>query len=372
MTALAGCGEKSEAPKPAAQEQGTAKPAVVESRFAIGGYTDGPGQGVNGLSLNHATGELTSLGLLAETVNPSYVVFNEDATVMYTVNEKEHGGISAFTLNTTNKTFTLTAATQGVAYAPCHISLSPNGKFIAVANYMSGDVQLFSRAADANLALVSAQQHTGKGPNESRQEAPHPHWINWSPDGKFVYSVDLGIDQIIKYTVTEQGFSAGEPAITLQGGDGPRHMVFHANKDIAYVVNELSNTVAVLSYNPDTGALTEMQRIGTLDPAFSEHSQTAAIKISPDQRFVYASNRGANTIAVFAVAADGRLTYVHEHATEGKWPRDFTLTSDGKYVLVANEHSSTITLLARDSETGKLSSTGKSIATHRPTAVVEF
>lgn len=369
MGSLIGCGDKTS--QTSSQEQQTPSAVVAEQRYLIGAYTDGAGQGVYGISLNNTTGQLTDLGLMAETTNPSYVAVSEDASTLYTVNETENGGVSAFVWDETQQSFSLQAATQGVGFAPCHITLGPDGKLLAVANYMSSDVQLFSREQGDNLALVSTKTHTGKGPH-SRQEAPHPHWINWSPDGKYVYSVDLGLDQVIKYTVSGTDLSDGEPALTLKGGDGPRHMAFHAEQNVAYLLNELSNTVAVLSYHPETGRLTETQRVSTLAPSFKDHSQAAAIKISPDQRFVYASNRGAHTIAVFAIADDGSLSYVHEQSVEGEWPRDFSITEDGKYVIVANEHSSNIVLLARDSSTGKLSSTGTSIAMHRPTAVVKF
>lgn len=373
MGSVVGCGEQSSEVK----DESAAAPIKAETaqeRFLIGSYTDEPGQGVYGVSINSETGELTDLGLMAETNNPSYVAIAEDGDMLYTlytVNEKREGGVSAFSWNDEAGRFTLKAETQGVGFSPCHITLGPDGKLIAVANYMSSDVQLFSREESANLALLSAKKHEGKGPH-SRQEAPHPHWVGWSPDGKYVYTVDLGLDQVIKYTVNGTELSEGKPAVTLQGGDGPRHMAFHGTKNFAYLLNELSNTVVVLNYDPATGALTESQRVATLDPNFTEHSQAAAIKISPDQRFVYASNRGAHTIAVFAIGEMGQLTYVHEHSVEGEWPRDFTITEAGDFVIVANEHSSNLVVLARDQSTGKLSSTGHNMPVHRPTAVVKF
>lgn len=340
-------------------------------RYLVGSYTDGPDQGVYALTLDTTSGELSSLGLVAETHNPSYIALSEDQQTLFSVNEVETGGISAFTWNADAQRFDLKKSIQGVGYAPCYISLSPDGRWIAVANYMSGDVQLFSRAADDFLDLVDTHQHRGNGAHP-RQEAPHPHWINWSPDGRYSYSVDLGIDQILAYQVTVDGFSDPQIAVTLEPGDGPRHLVFNTDLNVAYVVNELSNTVAVLTYDPESGALTPLQRVSTLSPEFDQHSQTAAIRISPDNKYVYASNRGANSIAVFSVRADGLLDLIQEHSTEGDWPRDFTLTADGNFVLVANERSGTVIALARNPQNGQLSSTGYSLDIHQPTALVSF
>lgn len=341
------------------------------SHYLIGSYTKTAEHGVYRLELDYQRGVLSAPVLVAATKNPSYLLWRASDNLMLTVNETGSGGVSSFKWDAQAAEFRLIASQQKLGDAPCFIAAAPAQDYFAVANYMSGNVQLFSSYGTGQFDLKNSVIHVGRG-KHARQEAAHPHWINWSPNGKFIYAVDLGLDQVMRYELVNGELAKRQVAFAASAGDGPRHMVFHPQLNTAYLLNELSNTVVVLEVDESSGDLVAKQRLSSLDPGYSKHNQAAAIKMSDDGRFLYVSNRGANTIASFSVNELGALEYMEQVSVVGRWPRDFTISSDGRYVLVANSGSNSVNLLKRDATSGRLQITDMAVEVHQPTVVVEF
>ncbi len=338
----------------------------------IGTYTSEDGsQGIYQVQLDTASGEFGQLTLIAETPSPSYLALSEDKSKLYAVNELVPGGtLSAFE-KSADGIWKETSKVSSLGDAPCHVALNDNESLIAVANYVTGNVSAYPLNADGDLLdQPSSGQHTGTGANADRQEGPHAHFVQFSKDQKFLYAVDLGIDEIKAYPVDANGIGEAKTAIQLTPGDGPRHFVFHPTKDIAYVVNELSNSVIAANVDLTTGEFTEFDRETTLPEDFTEHSQCADIHISSDGRFLYASNRGHHSIAAYTIADDGSIDLIDITSTEGDWPRSFMLTPNERHLLVANERSDNIVLFDRDIDTGRITYSGKQINVSKPVCLI--
>lgn len=331
----------------------------------IGTYTGSGSEGIYRLSFNPETGELSDLRLAAEASSPSYLVISDDRQKVYSVGEREAGTVSAFEWQDDSLVLINNASVAGKN--PCYVDFSDTEKLIAVANYSSGNVGFYPVGENGGVtAEPFVFQHSGSGPNPQRQEAPHAHCAIFSVDSRFVYVVDLGIDQVMAYPVSEGKVSAPFTALKLVPGDGPRHLVFHPVKDIAFIVNELSNTVVSVGVDKKTGMLEEIDRENTLPEDFKEHSQCADIQITSDGKFLYASNRGHNSIAIFSVDEKAQLTRTGTESVRGDWPRNFTLSPDERFLLVANQNSDNITVFSVDQETGLLTYTGNEISMSKP------
>ncbi len=338
----------------------------------IGTYTSEDGsQGIYQVQLDTASGEFGQLTLIAETPSPSYLALSEDKSKLYAVNELvPDGTLSAFE-KSADGIWKETSKVSSLGDAPCHVALNVNESLIAVANYVTGNVSAYPLNTDGDLVdQPSSGQHAGTGPNADRQEGPHAHFVQFSKDQRFVYAVDLGIDEIKAYAVSADGIGEANTSIKLNPGDGPRHFVFHPTKDIAYVVNELSNSVIAANVDLTTGEFTEFDRETTLPEDITEHSQCADIHISSDGRFLYASNRGHHSIAAYAIADDGSIHLIDITSTEGDWPRNFMLTPNERHMLVANERSDNIVLFDRDIDTGRITYSGKQIKVSKPVCLI--
>ena len=336
----------------------------------VGTYTGHGSDGIYQISLDTNTGQLTADGLLIKTPNPSYLAVNAGKELIFAVDESDTGYVSAFKKAPDGK-WSVTSRLPVMGSAPCYVDISPSGNTLAVANYMSGNVAFFS--IDRNGSIQSnptIYQHTGKGPVSERQEAAHAHCAIFDAAGKYVYVVDLGIDKVMAYPVSNSGVSEGHVALSCDPGDGPRHIVFSQEGNVAYLINELSNTISVLSVDPNQGLLSPLQKISTLPSDFSGKSQCADIHLSRDGKYLYASNRGHNSIAVFSVAEGGKLSLLATEPVRGDWPRNFLLTSDGKYLLVANQLSGNIVVF-NILPTGGLSFSGKELKMNSPVCLKE-
>ncbi|MEQ8711962.1 MAG: lactonase family protein [Cyclobacteriaceae bacterium] len=367
---LGSCGPKKsekQVDKPETTEQMTSKLNIF-----IGTYTSEDGsQGIYQVQLDTASGEFGQLTLIAETPSPSYLALSEDKSKLYAVNELVPDGTLSVFEKSADGIWKETSKVSSLGDAPCHVALNDNESLIAVANYVTGNVSAYPLNADGDLLdQPSLGQHAGTGPNTDRQEGPHAHFIQFSKDQKFLYAVDLGIDEIKAYPVDANGIGEAKTAIQLTPGDGPRHFVFHPTKDIAYVVNELSNSVIAVNVYLTTGEFTEFDRETTLPEDFTEHSQCADIHISSDGRFLYASNRGHHSIAAYAIADDGSIDLIDIRATEGEWPRNFMLTPNERHLLVANEWSDNVVLFDRDLKTGMITYSGKQIKISKPVCLI--
>ncbi|MCK4966542.1 lactonase family protein, partial [bacterium] len=256
----------------------------------------------------------------------------------------------------------------------CHINVDKTGKCVLTANYSRGNVSMFPVLADGGLDEMSdLVQHTGSGPNEKRQKAAHAHSINISLDNKYAYAADLGIDKVMIYKLDlEKGkLLPNEPPFAkVAPGAGPRHLDFHPNGQFAYVINELNATVTAFTYNRSDGSLTEIQTVPTLPDDFSGNNTTADIHVSPCGKFLYGSNRGHDSIAIFSVDTDtGMLSPIGHEPTQGSEPRNFAVDPTGRYLLAENHRSDTIVIFRIDKATGKLIPTGNVVEVPSPVCI---
>ncbi len=336
----------------------------------IGTYTKGDSKGIYSFTLDTEEKQIRNVKAVAELNNPTYVNISNDNKVLYAVvKEGDKGGVASFSIN--NQTGELTELSRQVTEgaSPCHVSVDKRNQQVVTANYHRGTVEAYLVNEDGTVnPSTSIMQHEGQGPHE-RQEKPHTHFSGFTPDERFVVAVDLGIDKVITYKI-DNGTLTEAHTLLVKAGSGPRHITFHPNGKYAYVMTELSNEVIALSYNAETGIFTELQYIAAIPEDFTENSQGSAIHISSDGRFVYAGNRGHNSIAVFRVNEEtGELALVEYTSTEGNWPRDFALDPTESFIIASNEESGNLVLFARDKETGRLSVIQSDVAVPYPVCV---
>ncbi|NCU18774.1 lactonase family protein [Pallidibacillus pasinlerensis] len=339
-------------------------------RGFIGTYTKGDSKGIYSFVFDQESEQITDIELVAEVNNPTYVTVSEDNRYLYAVGaNNDQGGLVAYAIDLeTNKLQELNRQmTEGSS--PCYVGVNHDNSQVLAAYYHRGSVELFETNNDGSLnPRKSVAEFTGSGPNKDRQEKPHTHYAQFTPNEKFVAVVDLGIDQIITFDVSSGELKEGHK-LSVRPGSGPRHLAFHPNGKMAYCMTELSNEVIVLEFNQEDGSFKELQYIPTIPEDFTENSQGAAIRVTKDGRFVYVSNRGHNSIASFKVEADGTLTYLEYTASEGNWPRDFQFDPTEEYVVGSNQESGNLVLYKRDTETGRLTVIDKDIKVPYPVCV---
>ncbi|MBC6974792.1 lactonase family protein [Bacillus sp. Xin] len=323
----------------------------------IGTYTRGDSEGIYKFTLDTQTATIEEVSIAAKLNNPTYLAISEDNQFLYSVIKKgESGGVAAFSINHhTNSLETLNSQILDGA-SPCHVGIDKTNQMVVTANYHKGTIESYivNKESGALDSATSIIEHKGSGPNKERQEKAHTHYAGFTPDYKYVVAVDLGIDQLITYKVS-RGILTEVNRLSVQPGSGPRHLVFHPNGRYVYTMTELSSQVITLTYNAENGEFKEVQYISTIPDEFKENNQGSAIHISSDGRFVYAANRGHNSVAIFSVNQDtGELTFVESVYTEGDWPRDFILDPTEKFLIVINERTSNLVLFSRDESLGKL------------------
>jgi 6-phosphogluconolactonase len=341
-------------------------PLATSLLLFLGTYTPAGGEsrGIYSVRLDAATGSLSEPVLVAETANPTFLAWRPDGGTLYALSEsgsvagKAGGALTAFRYDpATGKLAKLnTEPTGDVGLA--HVGVDHTGRTAAVISYHGSYVASFPLKADGSLApRTTLLPHTGQlGPKAKRQDKPHPHSVTFSPDNRHVYVCDLGLDRVFRYRLDAAAGTlahAGETATAP--GAGPRHSKFTADGKFLYVINELNGSIDAFSVETETGALTHRQTIGTLPDGFAGENTCAEIRLSPDERFVYGSNRGHNSIAVYARdTASGRLTLVEIVPSGGKHPRNFNLSPDGRWLVCGNRDSDNVTVFARDAATGRL------------------
>ncbi len=339
----------------------------------LGTYTPtgGTSRGIYAVRLDDATGALSEPVLVAETPNPTFLAWHPDGRTLYALGEsgtvagKPGGALAAFRYDAGPGTLAPLNTEPTGSISLAHVAIDATGRTAAVISYHGGQVASFPLTADGKPgARTSLITHTGQlGPNTKRQDKPHPHSVTFSPDNRFVYVCDLGLDRITRYrldpataTLTAAGETASQP------GAGPRHSKFSADGKFLYVINELDSTVAVFSVEAASGALTALPVVTTLPAGFSGDNICAEIRLSADGRFVYGSNRGHDSLAVFARdPVKGTLTLVEIVPAGGKHPRNFNLSPDGRWLVCANKDSDNVTVFARDASTGRLMPAGRPV-----------
>ncbi len=346
----------------------------------VGTYTQRGSKGIYRFAFDPATGRLAGGELAAEAVNPSFLAITPDRKFLYAVAEVGdfHGGktgaVAAFAVDArTGALAPLNQESSGGA-GPCHLVVDRAGRHVLVANYGDGSAAVLPIGPDGRLGPPSSVvHHRGSGPNPGRQEGPHAHSINLDAANRFAVVADLGLDKVMVYRFdAERGTLTPNdpPAAAVAPGAGPRHFAFHPNGRAAYVINELNSTVTAFRYDAARGVLTPVQTVSTLPPGFRGENFPAEVQVHPSGRFLYGSNRGRNSIAVFAIdPASGRLTPAGDQASGIKNPRNFAIDPTGKYLLVANQDSDSVVTFGIDSATGKLRPTGHAMKVPMPVCI---
>lgn len=321
----------------------------------VGTYTKENSKGVYQFTLDPEKKEITDVKLAAELSNPTYITISDDSKNLYVVNKDgENGGVTAFSINNESGELIKLNDQTSAGAPPCHVSVNHYKSNVLTANYHTTKITSYLIKEDGSINTATyVIEHEGSGPHE-RQEKPHMHFAGFTPDEKYVIAIDLGSDRVITYRVVEGELEFAQEYKT-RPGSGPRHITFHPNKKIAYIMTELSSEILVMQYNEQDGSFTNQQSISTIPAEFNEINDGSAIHISADGQYVYAGNRGHNSIAIFSVDQDtGQLTFIEWTSTEGNWPRDFVLDPSEEFLVATNQKSNTMTLFKRDKSTGKL------------------
>jgi 6-phosphogluconolactonase len=359
------------------------QPPQLNDIMFVGTYTKAPSKGIYAYRFKAATGEVTPLGnagLVAETENPSFLAVHPNRRFLYAVNEiskyegYDAGSVSAFSIDPATGSLTLLNRVSTRGGGPCHLELDRTGKWLFVANYGGGSVAAFPVQDDGKLREASAFfQHAGASVNKARQSGPHAHATVVSPDNKFVLAADLGLDRVFAYRLDGNvGLVPGEPPFsTVTPGSGPRHLAFRPDAKFAYVLNEMLSSVTTFRYDAARGTLTDVATISTLPEGFTGDNSGAEIATHPNGRFVYASNRGDDSIAIFRIDADkGTLTSAGRVSTQGKTPRGFAIDPLGGFLVAGNQNSGTVVIFRIDKQTGGLTPTGTTLQVGSPVNVV--
>lgn len=347
----------------------------------VGTYTGGKSQGIYTLKLDMASGVLSPVTVTPGIKNPSFVAIHPNGKLLYAVSEiadldgKPTGGVTAFSIDPQTGGLTALNSQSSTGAGPCHVTVDRTGRTVLAANYGGGSVVSFPIAPDGKLGpAASSIQHHGASVNPRRQEAPHAHSINVDASNRFAVAADLGLDKILIYRLDAERstLTPNEPAFgALPPGSGPRHFAFHPNARFAYTNNELTSTVTLMDWNPAQGALTARQTVSTLPADFpQERNSTAEVQVHPSGKFLYVSNRGHDSLAIFSIDPQtGELHPVGHAPTGGKTPRNFGIDPTGTFVLAANQDSDSIQVFRVDLTTGHLMPVAGPVEVPRPVCV---
>lgn len=333
----------------------------------IGTYTSGESEGIYLAQFDALTGSISKPALVATVDNPSYQCLTPDQSELWTVSESWNGPGQAmgFTIDTLTGELSPKATFPTKGNGPCYISYHSKSKTLLAANYNSGNVVRIG-VGDMNQGQTAEHRHSGSGPNQNRQSLPHAHNIHLAPDGRYAYACNLGTDQVYVYDLNQEGLGLKQ-IIQTEKGAGPRHLAFHPRGKAMTVINELNSTLE--TYLPDEEGVFSsfLLRVSTIPESFTANNQCADIHYSPDGKYLYASNRGHNSVAVFAIdenTMEAQLIQWMEKAIN--WPRNFALSPDGNYLLVANQEANQISIYTINKENGQLSFTGNTTPLSKP------
>jgi 6-phosphogluconolactonase len=346
----------------------------------FGTYTRGASKGIYAYRFQPKTGDLKPIGLVGEEVNPSFVAIHPNHRFLYSVSEvdnyegKKSGAVTAFAMDTKTGKLTKLNTVPSHGDGPCYVRVDNTGKTLLVANYGSGSVASYPLQADGKIGPAgSAIQHTGSSADKDRQSGPHAHSINQSPDNRFAVAADLGLDKVFVYRLDPLKATLtpnNPPSTSVAPGSGPRHFAFHPSGKYGYVINEMKSTVTAFTYDAAHGLLKEIQTITTLPKDFTGSSSTAEVQVHPSGKFLYGSNRGHDSIAMFAInEKDGTLKALGNVSTQGKTPRNFGIDPSGAYLFAANQDSDSVVVFRIDPKTGNLTPTGKKLDVPFPVCV---
>ena len=324
-------------------------------------------------------GRLKPLHRTTDIESPFFLSISPDGKFMYAIDAEQFGGdenefVASYTIDRHNGKLSRLNRQSARGTASCYLDVDATGKTVVVANYSTGSVAALPVQDDGSLGPAAAfVQHTGTSVNPKRQTGPYAHSIVISPDNRFALAADLGIDRVLNYRLDPATAkltpNKTQPFATLPPGSGPRHLTFHPNGERIYVINELLNTVTFFNYASETGVLTQRQEIATLPADFSGTSHTADVKITPDGKFLYGTNRGHDSIAIFRIADDGQLSLVSIEPSLGKGPQNLLITPDGRWLLCANMPGNNVAVFAIDALTGDLTASGNPVHIPMPSCI---
>jgi 6-phosphogluconolactonase len=356
-------------------------PAGGGLRVYVGTYTGAKSKGIYCCRFDPASGRLTAPELAAETPSPSFLAIHPNRRFLYAAGEATHlggkpvGAVSAFKLDSRTGQLALLNQESSGGEGPCHVAVDTTGRCLLVADYGSGGIAALPIRADGSLAVPSVViQHRGSSVNPQRQAEPHAHFITPDPRNRFALTCDLGLDQVLVYRFDPAKsllVPNTPPFAAVNPGSGPRHLAFHPSGRFVFLINEMGLTLTVFGYDANQGTLRELQTISTLPEGFKGNSTCAEVQVHPSGRFVYGSNRGHDSIAVFRFdAASGKLANAEFQPTQGKTPRHFALDPAGHWLLAENQDSDSIVVFRVDSKTGGLSPAGQEVSVGSPVCVV--
>lgn len=345
----------------------------------IGTYTGAKSKGIYQSHFDSATGKLSVPELAVETKNPTFLALHPNGHILYAVGEisdfqgKGVGAVSAYSIDAKTGKLTLLNQQPSAGAGPCHLVADKTGRCVLVANYGSGSFAALPIEADGRLGEPRSKiQGAGSSVDKQRQTGPHAHFITTDPANKYALGCDLGLDKVFIWKLEpNEALLNAEKAhfASIKPGVGPRHLAFHPNGQIAYLINEMGSTIIAFTYT-SKGALNEIQTVSTLPEEFRGKSTCAEVQVHPSGKFVYGSNRGHDSIVVFAAdAKSGKLTLVEHQSTQGKTPRHFAIDPTGKWLLAENQDSDNIVIFRIDQETGKLSVTGGKVEVGSPVCI---
>ena len=346
----------------------------------VGTYTRGDSKGIYIYRMDTSSGALTPVGVTDAGPNPSFLAVHPNHRFLYAVNEiaeyegEKTGSITAFSVDPRTGNLGFLNRQSSLGSIPCHLVVDAAGKNVLLANYTGGNVSVLPILSGGKLGTAtSVRQHHGSSINPTRQTGPRAHSINLDAANRFAVAADLGIDQVLVYRfdgVKGKLSPNDPPSVSVKPGAGPRHFAFHPNKPYAYVINELDSTVTAFTYDAKRGVLESIQTISTVPKGFKGVTHTAEVQVHPSGRFVYGSNRGHDSIAMFKVNdTTGKLTSMGQEPTGGKTPRNFGIDPSGRYLIAANQDSDTLVVFRIDAVAGRLQSTGIVVNVPAPVCV---
>lgn len=351
-----------------------ADPLVFISAFASGDKA-----GIHAFTFDAKAGALKPLHRTTDIQNPFFLAVSPDKRFLYAIDAEKFGGeedefVAAYAIEGRTGALKRLNKQSARGTASCYLDVDATGKSVLVANYSSGSVASLPVQKDGSLGeAASFVQHSGSSADPERQKGPNAHSIVLSPDNRFALAADLGIDKILIYrldaAVAKLTPNEAQPFVKQKSGSGPRHITFHPNGRRVYVINELANTVTFFDYAADTGSLTERQTISTLPANFTGKSYTADLKITPDGRLLYGTNRGHDSIAAYRIADDGTLTLISIEPSLGKGPQNLLITPDGRWLLCANMPGNSVVVFQIDSASGRIKAVGEPISMPMPSCI---
>jgi 6-phosphogluconolactonase len=341
----------------------------LSERFLIGTYTKKTSKGMYAVTLDPVAEKLTDVKLAIPSQKPAYLQVGNDGRVYAVKQVDDQGGVASYSLADDNAKMLSEVLAAGAP--PAYVGLDEERQLLFSANYHTAKIDVFKISPDGQLTQTDSVLHEGATGPQPEQEAPHVHYADLTPDKRLVVC-DLGMDLVVVYDVSADGKLTAVSRYKCEDGFGTRHIAFHPNGKYAYLLGELSSKLEVLKYNAKDASFTHLQTIKTIPADWTAHNGAAAIRISHDGKFVYTSNRGENTIAVFAIQPDFTVKHIQSISTEGDFPRDFNLSKDEHFLLASNQNSDNLTLYKRDAESGKLTLLQKDVACPEPVCVMNW